>query len=352
MQTGTRRKQDGAGASALATASADAGRQSTVTDAASTGDMEAVAAEKAALAHRADELRAALKRSELRRDEAETELETTLQRLKEAVNARMESDTVREEVVAGVADKMGRIAAVHAALVDLVVELKLREAAPMALGRTDSNGAGAEAFRDEVQSRCGDDPLVLVDLLRSSLRVQVRVPLWWCCCAGSQGGLFLPGWQLAYKDDYEQEIEKLIEVADTEHSVRLTELANEADDLRRRAELAEASKQIALRKLDEVRRVEHAAWQLGFSRRCCANRSSVQRILLLANRRWWSSSPRPSLYGCDNSSRRRTGAMLSSNRNWNQIATSARLRSCGSRLRSWNTTCVASIVFNAAVPCG
>ena len=59
--------------------------------------------------------------------------------------------------------------------------------------------------------------------------------------------------QLAFKEDYQHEIENMMEVADTTHNGKMRELADEANDLRRRAELAENSKSIALRKLREVR---------------------------------------------------------------------------------------------------
>ena len=155
-------------------ASGNRARTNTVATAASDGSELSVHAQlqasQAAHAEASAQLEQALstlRESQLRRHEAEAELEATRRRLDEAVAARAEADKARQEVVSGVAGKAAQAAAIESALVDLLVELMRRDEGV-------ESALSYDEHRELAVQRSGGDPLVLLDMLRSTLRVQVR----------------------------------------------------------------------------------------------------------------------------------------------------------------------------------
>ena len=115
-------------------------------------------------------VRAALRASKLQCHDAQEEVVRLRARCLKAETevARVKQDS--DATLQAVAGNVAKVTALQSALVDLVIEFQSNETGGVAATQT------YEERKDQILSQCGEDPLVLLDLFRSTLRVQVRVP--------------------------------------------------------------------------------------------------------------------------------------------------------------------------------
>lgn len=162
--------------------------------------------------------------------ECDTLRHALVTRERELEAAREEVESTEKTAAAtleGLRGRIDKVRLLETGLMELYLELLER---PSAAAGVKIN---REVERENLVRRCGGDALVILDQVRTHMRLQ-----------------------LGFKDDYEQEKRGAATIAESKHEAEVKNLQGEIHRQRRNVKLSDGAKTVAMRRLDEAERAK------------------------------------------------------------------------------------------------